>query len=48
MEIRDLDLIRIGDADEADARRRQIKPDRRTQPAGAQNQHLGLPQPKLT
>jgi len=35
MQVGDLDLVRVGDADEPDARGGQVKPDRRTESAGA-------------
>ena len=48
MQVRDLDLIRVGDTDEPDPGGRQIQPDRRTEPTDAEDEHLGLPQAQLT
>ena len=48
VQIGDLDLVRVGDADEPDARGSQIKPDRRTQPAGPEDEHLGFAEAELT
>ena len=48
VQVRDLDLVRVGDADEPDARGGQIKPDGGTESTSTEEQDLGLAEAELT
>jgi hypothetical protein len=47
LEVRLVDRVELHDAERADARRGQVHQGRRTQPAGAYAQHLGVLEPLL-
>jgi hypothetical protein len=44
VQIGDLHLVRIGDAEGPDAGGREVEPDRRTQTAGPEQENFGLAQ----